>query len=74
MITKAKLSGILFGLTALFAVLHNMLSTILGNEEPLFLILALLFAFVFVIYTGVTLIIFTYNAIKHQIRKKRRVH
>ena len=74
MITKAKLAGILLGLTILFVILHNMFYVILGVEEPIFFILSLLLAFVFVIYVGITLTVFGYNAIRHQINKKRRVH
>ena len=74
MITKAKLAGILLGLTILFVILHNMFYAILGVEEPMFFILSLLFAFAFVIYVCVTLTVFGYNAIRHQINKKRRVH
>ena len=74
MLTKAKLSGILFGLMIFFVILHNMFYAILGVEEPIFLILSLLFAFVFVIYLGVSIFIIVYNAIRHKIIRKRRVH
>lgn len=74
MLTKVKLAGILLGLTIISIILHNMFYAVLGVEEPMFFILSLLFALVFAIYVGITLVVFAYNEIRRQIRKKGRVH